>query len=32
MVAYDSARLGRHGEDRVARWYEQRGYRVLERN
>lgn len=24
--------LGRSGEDRVARWYEQQGYEVLDRN
>ena len=24
--------LGRYGEDRAARWYEDRGYRVLARN
>ncbi len=32
MGAYDSARLGRYGEDRVAGWYRARGYRVLARN
>jgi putative endonuclease len=29
---HDPARLGRHGEDLAATWYEQRGYTVLERN
>lgn len=29
---HDPARLGRHGETLAARWYEQRGYTVLERN
>lgn len=30
--AFDHLRLGRFGEDRVARWYEQRGHVVLARN
>ncbi len=29
---YDPHRLGRHGEEVVARWYRARGYRVLARN
>ncbi|MHB8431557.1 MAG: YraN family protein, partial [Acidimicrobiales bacterium] len=28
----DSAQLGAFGEERAARWYEDRGYEVLERN
>jgi putative endonuclease len=30
--AFDHLRLGRHGEDRVARWYGERGHRVVARN
>jgi putative endonuclease len=29
---HDHLRLGRHGEDRAARWYAQQGYEVLARN
>ncbi len=29
---YDPRRLGRHGEDLVARWYESQGYDVVDRN
>ena len=31
-VADPRRQLGAHGEDAVAAWYEQRGYRVLDRN
>lgn len=30
--AFDHLRLGRHGEDRVARWYEAQGHEVIARN
>ena len=29
---FDAQRLGAHGEDLAARWYVERGYRVLDRN
>ena len=29
---YDPRRLGSYGEDRVARWYTERGYVVVDRN
>lgn len=29
---HDHLRLGRHGEDRAAAWYEAQGYQVLARN
>ncbi len=29
---FDPSKLGRDGEDVVARWYEERGYRIVARN
>ena len=32
MPRHDHLALGRYGEDRAARWYESRGYSVVDRN